>query len=151
MYVLTHSALLLDYDATFSAVFSSCHCDFPTVMDYNLELWAQIKPLSFKLLLLGYLSWQQETKLRQLPTNTNSTQLAAICTILCQKHSKRKTSELFLSRWSFVSFNYHCSLFLPPPQIITNEDEIVERYAKWKNPNTEKIICCHLYLESKTI
>ena len=37
----THFALLLDYDATFPAILSSPHCDFPTVMGYSLQQRAE--------------------------------------------------------------------------------------------------------------
>lgn len=48
-----------------SSHLSPCPFDFPAMMDGDLESWARTKPFSLKLLSLGHLSHQQETKPRK--------------------------------------------------------------------------------------
>lgn len=145
--MVTHF-VLLDYDATFSTILSSLHCDFPIGTAYSLELRAGKKEKKKEKpfpqgAFASVLSWQQETKLSYLSSYTNSTQLAATCSIPYERTQEDKHQSNFsLSQAPHpLIITSHSSA----PQIVI-KNGIIEHYAKLKKSKTKKVTCCHLHL-----
>jgi len=68
-----HFPVLLTVDVMWPAASSFSHCDFPTLMDCDRELWATINPPSLKLLFYqGVLSQQQKSYQNRKSTDNHA-------------------------------------------------------------------------------